>query len=146
MSMSQQLLTEEENPKSQDSASEKELEVIVIHITNKAFTGSSISFHEVVRSKAERIAGALDSVYGTDTDAGRPRTRRITSGKTLSTISTSAKVDSRPSEKRASECANRLSTPSAAMTCEGSNDPAEQADPLDPLARQRKRSSTTKQE
>ena len=116
MSMSQQLLTEEENPKFRDSASEKEPEVIVIHITNKAFTGSSISFPEVVRSKAKRIAGALDSVYSTDTDAGCPLARRITSGKTLSTNSTSAKVDSRPSEKRTSECANRLSTPSAAMT------------------------------
>ena len=40
-------------------------------------------------------------------------------------------VDSRPSEKRISEFARPFSTPSASTTCEGSNDPAEQAEPLE---------------
>ena len=131
MSMSRQPLTEERNPKSRNNASEKAQEVIVIHITNKPFTGSSITIRQVVRNKAGRIAREIDSGHGTDGDACHPLARWITSGKTPSTRSTSSKVDSRPSEKRTRELANCLSTPSASTTCEGSNDPAEQADPLE---------------
>jgi len=38
-------------------------------------------------------------------------------------------VESRPSEKRTSEFASSRRTPKAAMTCDGSSDPAEQAEP-----------------
>ena len=66
-------------------------------------------------------------------DATTPflRARPITSGRIVSTRSTSARVDSLPSEKRISEFASPLSTPSASTTCEGSNDPAEHAEPLE---------------
>src|ERR1039457_1135585 len=90
-----------------------------------------MTIRQVVRSQAGRIAWRLELVHGTDADVWRPLARWITSGKTPSTRSTSAKVDSRPRENRTRELANCLSTPSAATTCEGSNDPAEQAEPLE---------------
>src|SRR6266516_4695732 len=40
-------------------------------------------------------------------------------------------VDSRPNENRTSEFAASASTPRAAITCDGSSEPAEQADPLE---------------
>src|SRR6185503_21090327 len=57
--------------------------------------------------------------------------RSITCGNTRITCSTSSIVDSRPNENRTSELATFLSTPNATITCDGSNEPAEQADPLE---------------
>src|SRR5476649_2942878 len=56
--------------------------------------------------------------------------RRMISGSKPQTKSTSASVESRPSEKRTSELAE-LNFPSATITCDGSSEPAEQADPLE---------------
>ena len=47
------------------------------------------------------------------------------------TISTSARVEFRPSEKRTSELASAGFKPSAETTCEGVSEPAEHAEPLD---------------
>src|SRR5208282_1484761 len=56
--------------------------------------------------------------------------RRIISGKAPQTKSTSSTVESRPSEKRTREFAKSF-LPIARMTCDGSIEPAEQAEPLD---------------
>src|SRR6185369_5652710 len=56
--------------------------------------------------------------------------RRIISGKAEQTKSTSSVVESRPSEKRTSELASS-DLPIARITCDGSIEPAEQAEPLD---------------
>ena len=59
------------------------------------------------------------------------RTRATNSGRAFATKATSSAVDSRPNEKRTSEAALSRGRPSASMTCEGSNEPAEHAEPLE---------------
>jgi len=53
----------------------------------------------------------------------------MTSGKTRSRCSMSARLDSRPREKRNRELASAAATPRASITCDGSTEPAEHADP-----------------
>src|SRR5882724_1438652 len=57
--------------------------------------------------------------------------RLIIFGNIPVTYSTSSSVDSRPREKRTSEFASLRAAPKASKTCEGSSDPAEQAEPLE---------------
>lgn len=59
------------------------------------------------------------------------RVRSMTRGRTPAANSTSSCEVSRPSEKRTSALARLRFNPSAETTCEGSSDPAEQAEPLD---------------
>src|SRR5271154_5603100 len=58
------------------------------------------------------------------------RALRTISGNAAQTKSTSSTVESRPSEKRTSEFAKSF-LPIARITCDGSIEPAEQAEPLE---------------
>jgi hypothetical protein len=79
-----------------------------------------------------RISSALNRVVlHTPQAAFVPRTRRITCGNMSHNAPTSAGQFSRPNEKRSKALDSDAETPIARMTCEGSIDPAEQADPLD---------------
>src|SRR5581483_2458749 len=55
----------------------------------------------------------------------------MTRGTTSPAYSISVRVDSRPSEKRTSEFASFRSIPRPTITCDGSMDPAEHAEPLE---------------
>src|SRR6185436_18333162 len=74
---------------------------------------------------------SADFIPRTVTESSYLSARAMTSGKTDSTTATSSAVVSRPRESRTSPLASSFAAPRATITCDGSNEPAEHADPLE---------------